>query len=72
MCASEVRFVQRHLPCDLFPVFSYVSQLLNGLVSVMTECWYFDGEARNEILFYKMKLFRLAKEDKIEYDVQEE
>lgn len=37
----------------------------------MRECWYFDSDARNNMLFYKVKLMKLAKEDKIEYDVQE-
>lgn len=46
-------------------------QLFHGMSGVMRECWYFDSNARNDALFYKMKLLKLAKEDKIDYDIQE-
>jgi len=34
----------------------------------MTECWFFNSSARNSAVFYKIKLYKLAKEDKIEYE----
>ncbi len=56
---------------SLNSTYMYLLQLLSGVKDLMAECWYEDGDARNQILFYKAKLLDLAREDKIEYDVQE-
>lgn len=49
----------------------FLLQLLQNMTGVMRECWYFDNNARNSALFYKLKLIELAREDKIDYDIQE-
>lgn len=46
-------------------------QLFQGMLNVMRECWYFNSNARNDILFYKTKLTELTREDKLNYDVHE-
>lgn len=35
---------------------------------IMKECWYFDSTARNSAVFYKMKLYKLAEEEKIIFE----
>jgi hypothetical protein len=38
---------------------------------MMQECWYVNPHARSSALFYKLKLVELAREDKIDYNIQE-
>ena len=45
-----------------------VLQLLCGMYGIMKECWYYDSTARTSAVFNKMKLYQLAKEEKINFE----